>query len=72
MFIGVFCVYAVLVLLFKDFKQPVTILAAMPLALGGALVLISGVFLFFHFESFLVKFVHEVGGALLVVACVPI
>jgi multidrug efflux pump subunit AcrB len=38
MFIGVFCVYAVLVLLFKDFKQPVTILAAMPLALGGALV----------------------------------
>ena len=35
MFIGVFCVYAVLVLLFKDFKQPVTILAAMPLALGG-------------------------------------
>jgi multidrug efflux pump subunit AcrB len=38
MLIGVFCVYGVLVLLFKDFKQPITILAAMPLALGGALI----------------------------------
>ncbi|MCA1441760.1 efflux RND transporter permease subunit [Ensifer sp. IC4062] len=38
MAIGVFCVYAVLVLLFHDFLQPVTILMALPLALGGALV----------------------------------
>ncbi|RAX37791.1 efflux RND transporter permease subunit [Rhizobium tropici] len=35
--IGVFCIYAVLVLLFHDFFQPVTILMALPLALGGAL-----------------------------------
>jgi multidrug efflux pump subunit AcrB len=34
--IGVFCIYAVLVLLFHDFLQPVTILAALPLSLGGA------------------------------------
>ena len=37
MAIGIFCVYAVLVLLFHDFLQPITILAALPLALGGAL-----------------------------------
>ncbi len=37
MAIGIFCVYAVLVLLFHDFIQPVTILMALPLALGGAL-----------------------------------
>jgi multidrug efflux pump subunit AcrB len=37
MAIGVFCIYAVLVLLFHDFLQPVTILAALPLSLGGAL-----------------------------------
>jgi len=37
MAIGIFCVYAVLVLLFRDFLQPVTILTALPLALGGAL-----------------------------------
>jgi multidrug efflux pump subunit AcrB len=36
--IGVFCVYAVLVLLFHDFLQPITILMALPLALGGALL----------------------------------
>ncbi|MCZ3374317.1 efflux RND transporter permease subunit [Rhizobium sp. AG207R] len=36
--IGVFCIYAVLVLLFHDFFQPVTILMALPLALGGALL----------------------------------
>jgi multidrug efflux pump subunit AcrB len=33
---GVLCVSAVLVLLFHDFMQPVTILAALPLSLGGA------------------------------------
>jgi multidrug efflux pump subunit AcrB len=38
MAIGVFCIYAVLVLLFHDFLQPVTILSALPLALCGALV----------------------------------
>ena len=36
--IGIFCIYAVLVLLFGDFLQPVTILMALPLALGGALL----------------------------------
>lgn len=36
--IGVFCVYAVLVLLFHDFLQPATILMALPLSLGGALL----------------------------------
>jgi len=34
---GILCVYCVLVLLFKDFKQPLTILSALPLAIGGAL-----------------------------------
>lgn len=38
MAIGVFCIYAVLVLLFHDFLQPFTILMALPLSLGGALV----------------------------------
>ncbi|MFC0804544.1 MULTISPECIES: efflux RND transporter permease subunit [Sinorhizobium] len=38
MAIGVFCVYAVLVLLFHDFLQPFTILMALPLSLGGALL----------------------------------
>lgn len=36
--IGVVCVYCVLVLLFKDFLHPVTILSAIPLSLGGAFV----------------------------------
>ncbi|MSQ72854.1 MAG: efflux RND transporter permease subunit [Betaproteobacteria bacterium] len=35
---GVLCIYVVLVLLFKDVLQPVTILAALPLSLGGAFV----------------------------------
>lgn len=38
MLIGVLCIYGVLVLLFKDFLQPVTILAALPLSIGGAFV----------------------------------
>ncbi|MDR6190328.1 multidrug efflux pump subunit AcrB [Agrobacterium pusense] len=38
MAIGVFCIYAVLVLLFHDFLQPFTILMALPLSLGGALL----------------------------------
>ncbi|WP_334184620.1 efflux RND transporter permease subunit [Novosphingobium sp.] len=37
MAIGIFCIYAVLVLLFHDFLQPATILSALPLSLGGAL-----------------------------------
>lgn len=36
MVIGVLCIYIVLVLLFADFLQPVTILGALPLSLGGA------------------------------------
>lgn len=41
---GIFCVYGVLVILFKDFSQPVTILSPIPLSLGGALglLLVSG------------------------------
>ncbi|WP_337881171.1 efflux RND transporter permease subunit [Rheinheimera sp.] len=35
---GVFCIYMVLVLLFKDFVQPVTILAALVLSVPGALL----------------------------------
>lgn len=38
MAIGVFCVYAILVLLFGDFMQPITILAALPLSIGGAFI----------------------------------
>lgn len=38
MAIGILCIYVVLVLLFHDFLQPVTILAALPLSLGGALL----------------------------------
>ncbi|MBK9624047.1 MAG: efflux RND transporter permease subunit [Rhodocyclaceae bacterium] len=38
MSIGVLCIYGVLVLLFKDFMQPITILAALPLSIGGAFV----------------------------------
>lgn len=38
MTIGVLCIYGVLVLLFKDFMQPLTILAALPLSIGGAFV----------------------------------
>ena len=40
MLTGVLCIYVVLVLLFKDFLQPVTILVALPLSLGGAFVLL--------------------------------
>lgn len=42
--IGIFCIYAVLVLLFHDFLQPATILAALPLSVGGALfaLLVTG------------------------------
>ncbi|MFM1887354.1 MAG: hypothetical protein RL026_2511 [Pseudomonadota bacterium] len=36
MLAGIFCVYAVLVLLFNDTLQPLTILAALPLSIGGA------------------------------------
>ncbi len=38
MAVGILCVYVVLVLLFHDFLQPVTILGALPLSVGGALV----------------------------------
>ncbi len=38
MLIGVMCIYVVLVILFHDFLQPATILAALPLSVGGALI----------------------------------
>ena len=38
MLTGVLCIYIVLVLLFKDFLHPFTILVALPLSLGGAFV----------------------------------
>jgi len=38
MLIGVLCIFCVLVLLFNDFMQPMTILAALPLSIGGAFV----------------------------------
>ena len=38
MLAGVLCIYIVLVLLFKDFLHPFTILVALPLSLGGAFV----------------------------------
>ena len=38
MLTGVLCIYIVLVLLFKDFLHPVTILCALPLSLGGAFI----------------------------------
>ena len=37
---GILLVYCVLVLLFHDFAQPMTIMAALPLSLGGALGLL--------------------------------
>ncbi len=40
MLTGVLCIYIVLVLLFKDFLHPFTILAALPLSLGGAFVML--------------------------------
>jgi multidrug efflux pump subunit AcrB len=41
---GIVCIYLILVVLFHDFLQPVTILSALPFALGGAFValLITG------------------------------
>ncbi|MBL8471877.1 MAG: efflux RND transporter permease subunit [Rhodocyclaceae bacterium] len=36
--VGILCVYCVLVLLFHDFFQPLTILSALPLSVGGAFV----------------------------------
>ena len=38
LFIAVLLIYCVLVLLFKDFFQPLTILSAVPLSIGGAFV----------------------------------
>jgi multidrug efflux pump subunit AcrB len=40
MIIGIFCIYALLVLLFHDVFQPVTILSALPPSAGGAIVLL--------------------------------
>ncbi len=38
MLIGLLCIYMILVLLFHDFLQPITILGALPLSIGGAFV----------------------------------
>lgn len=38
MLTGVMCVFCVLVVLFKDFFQPVTILSALPLSFGGSII----------------------------------
>lgn len=38
MLTGVLCIYVVLVLLFREFLHPVTILSALPLAIGGSFV----------------------------------
>ncbi len=38
MLTGILCVFCVLVLLFKDFFHPITILSAIPLSFGGAFV----------------------------------
>jgi multidrug efflux pump subunit AcrB len=35
---GILCIFCVLVLLFRDFLQPITILSAIPLSVGGAFV----------------------------------
>jgi multidrug efflux pump subunit AcrB len=40
MVIGIFCVYALLVLLFHDVLQPITILSALPPSAGGAIVML--------------------------------
>ena len=37
MVIGILCIYLLLVLLFREFLQPITILAALPPSAGGAL-----------------------------------
>jgi multidrug efflux pump subunit AcrB len=38
MVVGIFCIYALLVLLFHDVVQPVTILSALPPSIGGAII----------------------------------
>lgn len=38
MIVGILCIYLLLVLLFREFLQPITILAALPPSAGGALV----------------------------------
>ncbi len=38
MFVGILCVYMLLVLLFREFLQPITILSALPPSAGGALL----------------------------------
>jgi multidrug efflux pump subunit AcrB len=40
MIIGIFCIYALLVLLFHDVLQPITILSALPPSAGGAIVML--------------------------------
>jgi multidrug efflux pump subunit AcrB len=46
MVIGIFCIYALLVLLFHDMVQPITILSALPPSIGGAIIALF----IFHLE----------------------
>ena len=48
---GVLCIYIVLVLLFKGFLHPITILAALPLSLGGAFVALLALHMSFSMPS---------------------
>jgi multidrug efflux pump subunit AcrB len=38
MLTGIICVFCILVLLFSDFFQPITILSALPLSIGGVII----------------------------------
>ena len=51
MLTGILCIYIVLVLLFKDFLHPFTILTALPLSLGGAFVALLGTGMSFSMPS---------------------
>lgn len=53
LFTGVLLIYAVLVLLFRDWFQPITILSALPLSIGGAFV----VMLLGHYDLGLPTFI---------------
>ncbi len=51
MLTGILCIYIVLVLLFKDFLHPFTILTALPLSLGSAFVALLGTGMSFSMPS---------------------
>jgi len=51
MLTGILCIYIVLVLLFKDFLHPFTILTALPLSLDGAFEALLGTGMSFSMPS---------------------